>query len=265
MIDKIIAPVVSLGGLGLLFGAVLAYASQKFAVEVDERVEKIMEILPSANCGACGYAGCGGYAAAVVEGKAPINGCPVGAAGVSDEVAKIMGVKAEINSVKNIARVMCNGTCDKAKEKYEYIGVVDCLAASKLGGGSKGCSYGCLGLATCVKACLFDAITIKNGIAVVNKDKCTSCGRCISACPKKIIEFVPENQDTWVMCMSKDKGKDTKAVCTTGCIACKICEKACEYDAINVVNNIATIDYDKCVNCNQCVLKCPQKIIRGKV
>ncbi len=264
MIDKIIAPVLSLGGLGLLFGAALAYASKKFAVEVDERVEKIIEILPAANCGACGYAGCAGYATAVVEGKAPINGCPVGASGVIDEVSKIMGVEAGANSIKNIARVMCNGTCDKAKDKYEYRGVEDCVAATKLGGGFKGCSYGCLGLGTCVRACPFDAITIENGIAVVDEEKCTSCGKCIIACPKAIIEFVPQDQSTWVMCMSKDKGKETRAVCSTGCIACKLCEKACEFDAIKVEDNIARIDYDKCVNCNKCVVKCPQNIIRGK-
>ncbi|WHH61039.1 RnfABCDGE type electron transport complex subunit B [Petroclostridium sp. X23] len=262
MIDKILAPVLSLGGMGLAFGSLLAYASQKFAVEVDERVPLVIEALPGANCGGCGYAGCGAFAAAVVEGKAPVNGCPVGGASCAANVAEIMGVTAG-EEERKIARVLCQGTKDNAREKYEYYGVDDCVAASKLGGGSKGCAYGCTGLGTCVKVCPFDAIKIQNGIAVIDEKKCTACGKCVSACPKNIIELVPESAATWVVCKSRDRGPEVKTHCDVGCIACKICEKACRFDAIKVENNIAVIDYSKCVNCSQCVVKCPKKIIHG--
>lgn len=249
--------------MGLLFGSLLAYASKKFAVEVDERIPFITEALPGANCGGCGFAGCAAFAAAVVEGKAPVNGCPVGGAACAAKIAEIMGVKAEA-SERKIARVLCNGTCDQAKDKFDYYGVTDCVAAAKLGGGQKSCAYGCLGLGTCVKACMFDAIKIENGIAVIDKNKCTACGKCAAACPKNVIELIEESRETWVMCKSKDPGKEVRKVCDTGCIACKICEKACKFDAIHVVDNVAVIDYEKCVNCNQCVIKCPKKIIHGK-
>ncbi|NLY43996.1 MAG: Fe-S cluster domain-containing protein [Clostridiaceae bacterium] len=263
MIDKILAPVLSLGGMGLAFGSLLAYASQKFAVEVDERIPRITEALPGANCGGCGFAGCAAFAAAVVEGKAPVNGCPVGGASCAAVIADIMGVTAE-KMEKKVARVLCRGTKDKAKEKYEYYGIDDCVAASKLWGGSKGCSYGCTGLGTCVKVCMFDAIEIVDGIAVIDPEKCTACGRCAKACPKNIIELMPASQQTWVRCKSRDMGKVVKSYCQVGCIGCKICEKACKFDAIHVIDNIAVIDASKCVNCSQCVVKCPTKIIQGK-
>lgn len=263
MIDKILAPVLSLGGMGLAFGALLAYASQKFAVEVDERVPMVLEALPGANCGGCGYPGCGGLAAAIVEGKAPVNGCPVGGAACAAAIAKIMGVTVE-DTERMVAKVLCHGTKDKAKEKYEYYGIDDCVAASKLGGGPKSCPYGCTGLGTCVKVCQFGAIKIENGIAVIDPEKCTACGKCVKACPKNIIELIPASQETWVRCKSKDKGGEVKNYCDVGCIGCKICEKTCKFDAVHVVDNIAIIDYSKCVNCSQCVVKCPKKIIRGK-
>ena len=264
MLNQIVIPVVSLGGLGLVFGSLLAYASHKFAVEVDERVEKINEALPAANCGACGYAGCAAFAAGVVAGDAPANGCPVGGSAIANEIADIMGVATQDVS-KSIARVLCNGTCDKAQDKYEYYGVSDCVAAAKLGGGPKACQYGCLGLGTCVRACQFDAIVIKEGIAVIDEKKCTACGKCVKVCPKRVISLMPEKSQTWVMCKSNDVAKEVRNVCATGCIACKLCEKACKFDAVHVENNVATIDYEKCVNCNQCVIKCPKHIIRGRV
>lgn len=263
MVDKILVPVLSLSGLGLVFGSLLAYASQKFAVEVDERIPLVNDTLPGANCGGCGFAGCGAFAAAVVEGKAPVDGCPVGGAGTSAAIAEVMGVAVD-NAERKIARVLCNGTDEQTKEKYAYYGVTDCIAASKLGGGSKSCAYGCLGLGTCAKACPFDAIKMENSIAVIDADKCTACGQCVTACPKNVIELIPESRTTWVMCKSKDKGKEVRAVCGTGCIGCKLCEKACKFDAVHVVDNIAIIDYEKCVNCNQCVVKCPKNIINGK-
>jgi len=264
MIDQILAPVISLGGMGLAFGALLAYASKKFAVEVDERIPAVIDVLPGANCGGCGYPGCSGLAAAIVEGKAPVNACPVGGSACAAAIAGIMGVTTE-ETERMVARVLCYGTKDNAREKYEYYGISDCTAAAKLGGGSKSCAYGCTGLGTCVKVCKFGAIKIENGIAVIDPEKCTACGQCVGACPKKIIELIPASQSTWVKCKSRDKGGDVKNYCSVGCIGCKICEKACKFDAVHVIDNVAVIDYEKCVNCSQCVIKCPKKIIQGKL
>ena len=174
---NIINPILSIGGLGLVFGAGLGFAGKVFAVEEDPKIGQITEVLPGANCGGCGYPGCGGCATAIAEGKAPVNACPVGGSAVASKIAEIMGVVVEDKDPTS-AFVKCGGNCDTAKNKYEYFGMDDCVFASQLaGGGSKGCSYGCLGLGSCVKACPFDALRIENGVAVVDSEKCTSCGK----------------------------------------------------------------------------------------
>lgn len=259
---NIVIPVASMSAMGLALGLGLGYAGKKFAVEVDEREEQIMGVLPGANCGGCGYPGCSGCAAAIVKGEAPVNACPVGGADVAEKVATIMGVTVD-ESEKLAAFVKCNGTCENAKEKYIYDGMTDCrAAASTQGGGAKSCSYGCLGLGTCVSVCKFSALSIVDGIAKVDQSKCTSCGMCVSVCPKKLIELVPISKKVRVECNSKDKGKDTKDNCAVGCIGCKRCEKACQNGAISVLDNVAKIDYTKCTSCNACADVCPQKIIK---
>lgn len=260
MIKEILYPVLSLGGLGLVFGAGLAVASKVFAVEVDPKVEAIRNALPGANCGACGYPGCEGFAVAVAGGKAPVNGCPVGGADCTESLGEIMGVAAEAAD-KKVARVICQGTTCNAKEKFEYMGIQDCKAAAMVSGGSKSCSYGCLGLGTCVNVCPFDAIEIEDGIAYIDSEKCTGCGQCITACPKAVIKMVPYSQKVAVDCNSKEMGKDVKVKCTVGCIGCKICVKACPFDAMEFENNLAKINYDKCTNCMICAEKCPTKAI----
>lgn len=260
---SIVYPVLSIGGLGLVFGAGLGYAGKIFAVEEDPKLGEIMECLPGANCGGCGYPGCGGCASAIVEGKAPVNACPVGGASVAAKIAEIMGVVAE-EKEPTAAFVHCGGTCEKAKSKYEYFGIDDCVMASQLaGGGSKGCSFGCLGLGSCVKACAFGALSIVDGVAVVDKEKCVSCGKCVTACPKHLIEILPAKKKVKVECSSKDAGKAVMANCTVGCIGCKICEKNCPFDAIHVVDNLAVIDYEKCKACGICANKCPKKVLTG--
>lgn len=249
------------GGTGLFIGVFLGVAGKKFAIEVDEKEAQILELLPGNNCGGCGYAGCAALAAAIAKGEAPANQCPVGGPAVAALLAGVLGEEAG-ESVRKIAFVKCAGTCDKAKQAYEYTGIEDCVIASNMqNGGPKGCSYGCMGFGSCVKACPFDAIHVVDGIAVVDKEACKACGKCVAACPKHLIELVPYEQKHLVQCNSKDKGKDVMSVCTSGCIGCKMCEKLCGVAAVTVEDNIAHIDYDKCVDCGRCAEKCPKKII----
>lgn len=259
---EILNSILVLGILGLVFGAVLAYASKKFAVEVDERVEQILETLPGANCGGCGYPGCGGLATAIVEGKASVNGCPVGGAECASKIGAIMGITAEAGE-KVVAKVNCKGNCQSAKNKYEYEGISDCRAASVLNGGAKSCKFGCLGLGTCSDVCKFDAITIQDGIAIIDEEKCVLCGKCIEACPKQLITKKPANKEVTVECNSREFGKAVKEKCSVGCIGCGLCVKACKFDAIEFENKIAKVVYDKCVGCMACVEKCPTKVIKG--
>ncbi|HCT64043.1 MAG TPA: ferredoxin [Lachnospiraceae bacterium] len=262
-INSILFPVLSIGGLGLVFGAGLGYAGKVFAVEEDPRIGEVTDCLPGANCGGCGYPGCGGLAAAIVAGTAPVNACPVGGAKSALAVSEVMGVVAE-EKEREVAFVKCHGTCDVSASKYTYAGIDDCGMASQLaGGGAKGCSFGCLGLGSCVKACAFDAIHIENGVAVVDDEKCVSCGKCAKACPKDLIIMVPASKNTRVACNSKDAGKVVMSNCSVGCISCKICEKNCKFDAIHVIDNIAVIDYTKCKDCGVCAMKCPKNVIEN--
>lgn len=260
MLVKILLPVLIFIGLGAVMGALLAFASKIFAVKTDERAETIRECLPGANCGGCGFTGCSAYAEAVVNGEAPVNACTVGGAETAKKVAAVMGVEAG-ETVKMRAQVMCSGTNEYSKKKYIYSGVSDCVAASKIGGGNRVCPNGCIGLGTCVAACPFSAISVVNGVAVVDYTKCEGCGVCVRACPKQIIKLIPFDSRHWVGCMSVDDGKTTRKYCDVGCISCKLCEKNCPEQAIAVDNFVAKIDYSKCSGCDKCVDKCPRHII----
>lgn len=262
--NSILTSSLVLGGMGLLFGSGLAFASQKFAVEVDPRVEAINGALPGANCGGCGLPGCDAFAKAVVAGEVEVNGCPVGGAECAEKIAEIMGVSAG-SGEKQVAKVLCKGTSDVCDNTANYDGITDCLGEDTVLGGTKACKYGCLGGGTCVDVCPFDAINIVNGIAEIDKDKCTACGKCIDICPKKIIDLVPYSQLVVVECNNKERGGYVKKNCSPACIACGICERSCPFDAITVENNIAKIDYDKCTNCMVCTEKCPTNAISGQL
>ena len=175
-----------------------------------------------------------------------------------------MGVSAS-EGEKIVAKVICKGTCESAKDKYEYEGISDCRAAAALNSGSKACKFGCLGLGTCKDACKFGAITIQNGIAVIDEEKCVMCGKCIEICPKSIIIKKPEKQEVVVECNSMEFGKEVKEKCSAGCIGCGMCAKACPVDAIVFENKIAKINFDKCIQCKVCVQKCPTKVIAGDI
>lgn len=256
---NILLAVLILGALGLLFGGLLAFASRVFAVKKDERFDLIAEILPGANCGGCGFAGCSAYAEALIIGSAEINACPASNDENRAKMAKILGIELKKNE-RLQAVVRCNGGL-RSKNKFDYVGLHDCVAASKVAGGHLECQYGCLGFGSCVKACAFDAIHVINEVAVVDHDKCTGCLRCVDACPRHIIAPVPYTADVNVVCSNHDKGASLRNICEIGCIGCKICVKTCKYDAITVEDNLAHINYDKCTGCGECAEKCPRKLI----
>ena len=257
----IVWAIVVLGALAIVFGLVLAIASKVFEVKVDERLPLIQECLAGANCGGCGYPGCAGCAEAMLAGKAPVTACAPAGPENAAKIAAILGMEAP-SGEKMVAHVLCNGGIN-AKKNFEYRGVNDCLAATKVAGGSLlECKYGCFGFGSCVAACQFDAIHIgENGAAVVDKDTCTNCGACREACPRKPIVEVPYSKKVFVNCSNKDKGAAAAKVCAVSCIGCGLCEKTCKFDAIHVVNNVAVIDYDKCKGCTMCAKACPKNAI----
>ncbi len=268
---EVLIAVAILGGLGLVFGLVLAAASKVFYVETDPRLEKLNECLPGANCGGCGYAGCGGYAEAVLKGEAPIGRCASGGNECAQAMGEIMGVKADAVTRK-VAMVRCSGekTYDEdgnlthgARLKANYEGFKDCLAASKVGGsGPLSCKYGCLGFGTCVKACKYGAIKVENGVAHVDEDLCVGCMACAAACPRDLIIAVEPGHNVVIACNSMARGAVTTRGCTVGCIGCGLCKKICPKDAITVTNNLAVIDYTLCDNCGLCATVCPKKLIK---
>lgn len=247
--------------IGLFIGLFLGVAGIKFKVEVDEKEEAILAVLPGNNCGGCGFPGCSGLAGAIAKGEAAVGTCPVGGEPVAKQIAEIMGVEAE-DSVRQVAFVKCQGDCDKTKVDYEYTGAQDCnMLAFVPNGGPKTCNYGCLGFGSCVKACPFDAIHVVNGVAVVDKEACKACGKCVAACPKNLIELIPYDAKYVVACSSKDKGPVVMKGCSVGCIGCTLCAKNCPNEAVTIDGFLSHIDQEKCVKCGACMEKCPKKSI----
>jgi electron transport complex protein RnfB len=251
-----------LAGLGIVFGVALALVAARFVVKVDPKVEQVRETLPGANCGACGFAGCMGYAEAVVGNPdVAVSMCAPGKSAVAEKIAEITGKKAE-KFEPRIARVFCQGGTSLSQRRFIYTGVQDCTAAVLAAGGDKSCEYGCLGFGTCMRACPFDAITMSaDNLPRINPDKCTACGKCVAACPKQVIELAQASKAVVISCHSRDKGVDVKKKCQVGCIACGICVRTCPVDAIKLDNNLARIDHSKCIVCGLCVKKCPTHAI----
>lgn len=247
--------------LGILIGILLGIFSDIFKVEVDENINKIRESLPGNNCGSCGYAGCDACAEAISKKEAPVTACPVGGQTTINKISKIMGIETGTQKRK-VAFVSCNGTCENVKKNYEYIGNKSCaLLVSLANKGEKACEYACIGYGDCVNKCQFNAISIVDGVAVVDKEKCTSCSLCIKACPMNVISLVDYDKKVLIRCNNHNKGKEAKEKCSTSCIACKICEENCPSKAIIVIENLSNINYEKCTDCGECAEKCPQKVI----
>lgn len=258
MFANIVSPIVWLGGMGLIFGGLLAYAAKKFEVAQDPKIIEVRAALPGANCGGCGYAGCDDLAVAVVRGEVKANVCPSMSLERLAVVSDILGTDAgNINRQKAV--IMCGGVGEKSKRKFHYQGIRDCREAMIAMQGDKVCEFGCMGYGTCKKACVFDAIQIdhETGRVYVDESKCTGCGACEKVCPKQIIKRVPIDSRVHVFCKSNRKGKEAREVCTAACIGCGLCVKECKFGAIAMVDNLAVIDFEKCVNCGACVKKCP--------
>lgn len=253
--------------IGLIFGLILAFANKKFAMEVNPLIPLVEDILPKGQCGGCGFAGCAAYAEAVVTNPdVPPNLCIPGKKAVADLVAKLTG-KAAAEVEPRIAQVRCKGSITKAIKKYNYAGVEDCIAASLVQGGPKGCQYGCMGFGTCVKNCLFGALSMgEDGLPVVDEAKCTGCGKCSTVCPKHVIAMVPIGAPVSVLCNSKDKGAAARKLCSVACIGCGLCAKSCPFGAIKVENNLAVVDAHICLEkCDNptCLAKCPTGAINA--
>ncbi len=248
-------PILIFLALGLTAGILLNVASKALAVERDPKIDEISQTLPNANCGACGYAGCADYADAIVTKGEKTNLCKPGGAMISEKISTIMGVEAAF--VPETAFIKCGGSCENTKSDYIFGGISSCVAAKRYYGGMMGCKYGCIGLGDCISVCEYNAISISDGVAVVDKALCHACGKCIKVCPNSLISLVPITKHYSVKCSSCDDGKHTKGVCRKGCIGCRICERKCMSGAVRIEKSCAIIDYSKCIGCGQCYEACP--------
>lgn len=256
MFETYFLPVIIFVVLGCLAGLLLSVAQKIFAVKTDERVERVREALPGANCGACGFAGCDEYAAAVVADDVPLNKCIPGGEKTVADISAVMGKEAQA-AEKTVAFVACGGCPEATGEKYEYHGTKSCAACNALFSGKGQCQFSCIGFGDCVSACKFDAIAVHNSLAVVDNEKCVGCMMCAAACPKGLIQEKRQSRPVAVQCSSHANGKITRAVCSNGCIGCKKCERDCPSEAIRVENHLAKIDDAKCTGCGKCADSCP--------
>lgn len=259
--SSVLIAVLVLCTIGALCALLLVIASKYMAVLVDEKFPALRSCMPGANCGACGYAGCDGYAAALAAGEeTKTNKCVAGGQDVARQIAQTMGLAFEPVVERN-AFIHCRGDCLNTRKKVEFQGARSCAAAKLLFGGDGACRYGCLGYGDCVGVCPERAICIMNGIAHINDIRCMGCGVCVRACPQGIIEVLPKENEVFVACTSRDKGPAVKAACSAGCLGCGLCAKKCPCEAIAMVDNLPVVDNSKCIGCGACVEACPTKCI----
>ena len=266
MVNVILIAVLVLGAIGLISALVLFLIAKKFAVKEDPRIGQVAELLPGANCGGCGFPGCGGMAAACVKAAdgGDLGGlaCPVGGNECMAKIAAVLGLEVKASAPK-VAVVRCNGNCENRPRVVKYDGVINCRIANTTCQGETMCQYGCLGCGDCVGACQFGAIQMnrETGLPEVDRSKCTGCGACAKACPRAIIEVrqVDESKVGMVVeCVNKDKGAKAMKACAVACIGCGKCQQVCGSDAITVENNVAYIDAVKCTMCRACEEACPK-------
>lgn len=265
--EVLLFTILTLCALGVLSAVILYFVAQKFKVEEDPRIDEVEKMLPGANCGGCGFAGCRAMAEALVKND-DISSlfCPVGGAATMKCAASYLG-KTAAEKGPQVATVRCGGTCEKRPHTNEYNGARSCAVAASLYVGETGCAFGCVGLGDCVDVCAFDALHLnpQTGLPEVDPDKCTACGACVKACPKGIIELrkkFPKNRAVYVSCVSKEKGAAVMKACKAGCIGCGKCVKTCPFGAITLVDNVAYIDSEKCKLCRKCVSECPTGAIK---
>ncbi len=254
-------PLLSMGIFGIVFGVGLAYASKKFAVETDPRVDKVIDALPGANCGACGFPGCAGFAVAVVAGTAAPNLCSPGGVETIESVTSILGLEPAEVAEPKVVFIGCKGA-KEAKKDSIYTGEKSCALAALVAQGPIACKNACLMMGDCFNICPFDAIKwTPENVPVILENKCTGCGKCIKACPKEIINFRPLKKRILVLCQSQDKGGVARKKCDVACIGCTKCIKVCPVDAITMERNHAIIDTEKCILCGKCIPECPTNAI----
>ncbi len=266
--NLIVIALLVLGITGLLAAVLLYLVAQKFKVEEDPRIDEVQAVLPGANCGGCGFAGCRNMAEACCKATS-LEGlnCPVGGAEVMAQVSQILGMEA-VAATPKVAVLRCNGTCEARPKTSRYDGVHSCTIKNSLYVGETNCPFGCLGDGDCVAACQFDAIHInpETGLPEIDEDKCTSCGKCVATCPRHLLELRnkgPKSRRMVVACSNKDKGAIARKACKNACIGCGKCEKICPFDAVHVTDNVAYIDYEKCRLCRKCESECPTGAIHA--
>ena len=254
--DILIATAI-VAAIGLICAIMLVVASRLFAVPEDKKFTELRECLPGANCGACGYAGCDGYAKALsTDDSVKTNLCTPGGDAAGKKIAALLGKEAE-DVIEKVAVIRCYGDCTHTENKMDYFGINSCEAVKATYGGKKKCGFGCMGFGDCVKACPQNAICLQNGIAHVNPRLCTGCGTCVRTCPQGLIDLMSDEMNVLVTCNNKERGAVAKSKCSNACIGCKKCERNCPTGAIKVEDNLAEIDYSLCVKCALCAENCP--------
>lgn len=260
---SILVPALIMGSLGLGFGLALAWLAKRMAVEENPLVQKINEVLPGANCGACGYPGCFGLAEKIASREAPVNACPAGGPRVWQTLLQLLGGSQELDFEVKKAVLLCQGGKGVGKEVATYRGVEDCRAAKLLGNLSKMCRFGCLGLGSCARICPFSAIRMdqETGLPRIDPQKCTACGKCVTECPQGVLALFPYTEQVLSLCCSKDPGRLVRQACSRGCIKCQLCVKTCPEKAITLEKERIVIDREKCTLCGLCIEKCPAQCL----